>query len=281
MIKIISGIGLIICLLACARFIDQDLDAVYIHIPRLDLKTNPGQFQTQQIKDLWLFVDDIYEGTFPVPSRIPLFRQETFRLKIYPGIRQYGILSSPEIYTLMDPFQADINTSAQDSIVLSPAFSYKGNMITFLQEGFETGSIFIFDLDSFPGHTLVRSSSMFREGFFSGSATISAPFNSLEVGSPKLNILKNSWPSAYLELDFKSEIEISLGLITSNGVSSDKKYFFTLRPSMEWKKVYIPLTAILNAINNESVQLALKTMFSATTSTVSFHIDNIRIIGLP
>ncbi len=268
-------------LFSCDQHAYQSIDEVYIIIPETVLKTSTNQFQSQNLRDLWVYSDDVLLGAFPIPARIPIVRKDSFRLRFFPGIREFGILARPEIYTLMDPYSIVQKDLGQDTLVLKPIFSYKNNMITLLQEGFESGSVFTFDLDTIAGHSLMRSNQSVKEGNSAGLGMMDLQRPVIEVASIGFTIKPSSRMSAFVELDFKSDSEVKIGLNSAGGSISEKNYFFTLRPSSEWKKVYIPLSEFLNVERFNSFQLLIKSDLAKSSTSSFFTLDNIRIICLP
>ncbi len=268
-------------LFSCDQHAYQSIDEVYIIIPETVLKTSTNQFQSQNLRDLWVYSDDVLLGAFPIPARIPIVRKDSFRLRFFPGIREFGILARPEIYTLMDPYSIVQKDLGQDTLVLKPIFSYKNNMITLLQEGFESGSVFTFDLDTIAGHSLMRSNQSVKEGNSAGLGMMDLQRPVIEVASIGFTIKPSSRMSAFVELDFKSDSEVKIGLNSFAGSIGEKNYFFTLRPNSEWKKVYIPLSEFLNVERFNSFQLLIKSDLAKSSTSSFFTLDNIRIICLP
>lgn len=271
--------------LSCTSCQYKDLSPAYIHLEQFEVVSPNGQKLRHNIKELWLFIDDQYAGTFNVPSQIPVLEPGRHRIAFFPGIRDYGISTYPEIYTLMNDFGTDLELNAGTTMTIAPAFSYKSNLINYIQEGFESSSVFVSDLDSFKTHTIIRSSQNARDGSYSGLGFIDSGHPVIETASADIPMTSSAKKSAYIELDLLSDNALQIGLISGQNQDLFKIYFLTLNPSQSWKKIYIPIYQIIQ--NNAelsragALRLVLKSELKAPANTGYFFIDNVRLMCLP
>lgn len=272
---------LILSSVSCERFEFKELNPSFLKVDRIEFNSPSGQKISHNIKDLWLFIDDGYAGTFSVPVRIPVLEHGVHKIALYPGIRFYGISSKPEIYSLVNEFRVESDFQTHDSITLLPTFSYKSNVITALQENFESSSIFIHDLDSFKQNTLIRSDLRPRDGKYSGYGLLNAQHPLIEIASNSVQINSSSKKSAYLEVDVISDTEVQIGLQTFIGNSTIKTYFLSLLPTSDWKKIYIPLFEIIQDHDGDAFQLLIRSELKSPATQAYFFIDNIKWISLP
>ena len=266
---------------ACNKYEFKDLSTTYINTERIELISSNGQNLSHNITDLWLFIEDGYAGTFSLPAHIPVLESGKHRVSIYPGIRNYGIRSKPEIYTLLNEYKTELDLQSKNEITVIPKYTYKSTAISYMQENFESSSIFIYDLDSFRSSTIIRSNLNARDGKYAGYGLLNSANRTIESSTNKIEISTSSKKSAYLEIDFISDTEMQIGLISIQGNTSIKSYFLTLNATPDWKKIYIPLYEIIPTQDGDTFQLAIKSELKSPASTAYFFIDNLKLICLP
>jgi hypothetical protein len=247
-----------------------------IKIQSVSMRNTGNQYISHHIRDLWVYIDDQYVGSFSVPFSFPVLETGEKRIKLYPGIRYYGILSKPEIYTLIAPVEIVQKLIPNNTLELQPDFFYKDGISVFIDEGFESGSVFLNDLDSLPASKLVRSTLLSREGNYAGYAALDKQNSIVETASTFFTLADSK--SAFLEFDFKSDTDINVGIISFP--SKSKNYFLTLRPATEWKKVYIPLFEVLAENSKQSFQLAFRGILTDKMTAGYYAIDNVKVLSL-
>ncbi|MEP7266212.1 MAG: hypothetical protein ABI844_01205 [Saprospiraceae bacterium] len=275
--KILGLLSFILLLTDCEKFKDRVLDPAFLQVESLQVISAAHQPLRNSVRDIWVYIDDYYYGTFTPPFSIPVLESGKRNVKLYPGIRYYGILSKPEIYTMMNEFTESVEFKAGQTITLTPAFSYKSNIIIGFDESFELGNSFNNDLDSLPETKIVRSEANPSEGNYSGQVHLTSQNNKIEVSSTAFTVAQKK--NVFLEMDIKSDINLSVGLSINR--TGPFYYFFTIKPIADWKKIYIPIFEIIGEETSNSFQLALKSELPVGLSAGSFSIDNIRIISLP
>ena len=109
--------------------------------------------------------------------------------------------------------------------------------------------------------------------------------NFIEVGhSIAMTDLPIDGTPTYLEFHYKSEVEMSIGLlgISLNG-QSFSSFFYLLRPSEEWNKIYIELSGLLQESGFSSYKILFRSLYpeGATQPTYKIQLDNIKVVHLP
>jgi len=248
-----------------------------IKIHSVSLRNGNNQSISHAIRDLWIYIDDQYFGSFSIPFSIPILEAGEKRIKLYPGIRYYGILSKPEIYTLIAPVEMTHKFLPGNTWELQPSFFYKNDISILMDEGFESGSVFLNDLDSLPASQFIRSALLSREGNYAGLASLDKQNTIVETATLFLTISNKN--SVFLEFDFKSDTDINVGILSFP--SKSKNYYLTLRPAAEWKKIYIPLHEILFENKERSFQLTFRGKLDANRSAAYYAIDNVKVLSIP
>lgn len=270
-------------LVSCTKSQFKQLDPAFIVVDGIDvLRSNSNPEPLHAIEDLWVFVDEIYLGTFPVPIDIPVLNEGTGkRIKIFPGIREFGIRSRPEIYTLMEPYTLQTELDPGEYYSIKPMFKYKQNISSSFFEDFENGNLFSMDLDQDKSNHITRTSLDAQDGRFSGMILNDAQHTLTEIATSGIKIS----PAAFLELSFKSSQDFNIGVQLISGAQPVKNYFLVLKASAVWKKIYIPFREVIDSNPDKVYQLIIKSEYTVdpknpmTTQTVL--LDQFKIISLP
>lgn len=270
----------LLCLISCNWMEFKNLEPAVIKIATVKVQNpaaNPENFHG--VQDLWVFLDDVYIGTYPIPMDIPLLESGTERvIRIFPGIREFGIRARTEIYNLMDPFSVQTDLQEGGAYTFTPVFKYKQNIRAEFFEDFENSNQFTNDLDQDKTNHIIRSSSSSQEGNFSGLMVNDAAHPVTEAGTNSFRIP----PSAYLELSFRATHDFNLGVNTVNGPNPNKNYFLGLKATATWKKVYIPFREVIGQNTELMYQLLVRTELGPPPVTAdTVFLDFIKIISLP
>ncbi len=263
-------------LTSCEFTKEHTLNPTTFKVTSVTLRNGNNQSIAHNIRDLWVYIDDQYFGSFSVPFSIPVLESGPKKIQLYPGIRYYGILSKPEIYTLVAPAEKTQELIPGNTLDLQPVFFYKNAISVLVDEGFESGSVFQNDLDSLPSSQFIRSALISREGNYAGMGTLDRQNNIIETASVFFTLSNKN--SVFLEFDFKSDTDINVGIVSFP--SKIKNYYLTLRPATEWKKIYIPLHEVLFENNEKSFQLAFRCSLADNRATGYFAMDNIKVLTI-
>jgi|GEM_PF-1447661 len=261
----------------------KKLDPAFLKIDAVHVQNSSSTLETfHAVEDLWVFLDDVYIGTYPVLTEIPVLDQGPGKLiRIFPGIREFGIRSRAEIYNLMDPFTVPTDLQPGAVYSIAPLFKYKLNNKALFFEDFENNNQFINDLDQDKTNHLTRSTLTRQEGDFSGMIVNDVQHPVTEAGTSGIRIPT----SAFLELSFKSTHDFNIGVNTINGSNQNKNYFLVLKATPAWKKVYIPLREVVDQNLELVYQLLIRSEFrpdpASPVSVDTLFLDYLKIISLP
>ncbi|MEL6989410.1 MAG: hypothetical protein AAGK97_16480, partial [Bacteroidota bacterium] len=239
-IIIIAGL----CIIGC-KLDQEEMIPAYIHIPSVEVNTAAGEgANTHKITDVWVYANDNLLGAFPIPATVPILENGDTKIEIFPGIKDNGINSTPELYPMLQTVIQTVNLQPSEIDTLIPAFVYKSNVNFEFVENFENTIIFTFDEDGNVSTVLNPSSEEARTGLRSGKIELNATNNFIEVGNDqRISGLPTNGSPVYLELDYKNTMEFSIGLIGYDPLIGDpSQLIITLREREDWNKVYINLT---------------------------------------
>lgn len=278
-ITFIPVIGLFV-LTSCNNIDFKNLEPAFIRIPSVEVRgpdSKPEPFHA--VEDLWVFLDEEYLGTYPVPSEIPVLNTGKAKsIRIFPGIREFGIRSRAEIYNFMDThtIQTDLDPEAVYSFI--PVFRYKPGIKTLFFEDFETGNQLTLDLDQDKTNHIVRSDVTAQTGNYSGLIVNDVQHPLTEAATAGLRIISNS----FLELSFRSSNDFNVGLNIIKGTTQSRNYFLILKASDQWKKIYIPFREFVDQNPETTYQLIFKGEYRQESGpSQSIFLDDLKIISLP
>jgi len=237
-----------------------------------------GTEDTDKITDIWAFADGQILGVFPLPAMIPItLTGADIELTLLAGIRNNGINDTPVFYPFYKSDIRTISPEPEEVIAFEPIFQYVNTAKIPVNEGFEVSNSLDFDLD---GNTSTNMSIVGDDaavGNRSGLIELTNNVSFIEVASQTEIIAgENARGASYLELDYKGEGEISIGLAKRQGTVLFVEYLVFVPGKQNWNKIYIDLTNKLSPRDYEGYRIAIgfrRTGFSATSK---IWIDNVK-----
>ena len=285
MMRVLWYGALVLVLAACIK---NNPNPSWIQVNPVVLVYNPnlsgaeGQL-TQDFRDVWLYVDDQLIGCFQTPFKIPILKEGSVNVKIYPAVRNNGIAGSKMIYPLVNFYELNTVFTPNQTTVINPQTSYVDN-VNFWIEDFEDASIKIQDDPNTSVAALFTTSenALPLNGFNYGKVLLNAS-DSVWVANTteQLYIAKNR--PCFLEVDYyntNSFVQGFLAVSSLGNVYQDNAGFNQQGPSsVKWKKMYIELTELIGNSSNGSNFIQTFKANLDTNRTESFVcIDNIKII---
>ncbi|MFH0866835.1 MAG: hypothetical protein V1904_11620 [Bacteroidota bacterium] len=236
----------------------------YIHIDKFNLSTTIEQgSNSSRISDAWVYVDDQLIGAFELPATMPVLFEGVHKVMVKPGIKVNGIAGTRAIYPFYTYYSLDIILIPDSVITVNPSITYNAETVFIWKEAFEDGGISIETTpfsDTIIEKTLPNAPEVF-EGNYSGIIHLDDNHTLFEGRSINSFDLPGGDTPVFLEMNYKTESEIYMGLFANSSTQSDPVGILTLNKSSTWNKIYINLK---NAINSST---------SATDFQVFFHIE--------
>ena len=267
--------------MACG-FLNEDGDIPsYLKIEEISLETIEIQGESShKILDVWISADGVNLGVYPLPAQIPIIPNapET-DLIIFAGIRNNGIQSNPIIYPFYEKIERTENLRPPEELNLSLNFRYNTTAKFALIENFENSNIFTVDLDENPLTELKKSSDDVMYGNAAGMILLDDTNRTLQVATAKDFVLPVDGTAVFLEIDYKNDIDLLVGLIGVEEATFTKFFKLVLPPQEEWNKIYVDFSEDLA----NSQFSAYKVLFGAELNTdevdkATILLDNIKLI---
>jgi hypothetical protein len=272
------ALTLVICLFftSCVK---ENAVPSYIHIPSFSLNVKGGEgTSAQKITDAWVYVDGQINGVFQIPVTLPIVEVGQHEISIIAGIRNNGTKSNAVIYPFFNTFTLNMDLKAGKVDTLRPVTSYIPNTQYKILEDFETGNTLRIDRD---GNTALRFIAI-DNGFEGkcGQIVLTKAQPKMEKASVAKADLSSTAENIYLEMHYKTETELSVGIVGSDmsNPSGIALYKITLFPSKEWNKTYINLTNESKDLRMKDFQLVFRSLLPDSLNSATILIDNLKLI---
>lgn len=271
---------------ACDIFNEAELAPGFIYIDSADVFTNlPLEGPpTHNITDVHVFANESFVGSYELPARIAVLENGPTRINVSAGIKNNGQISQRVIYPFYAPLLKEMDLIPgvvlpirEDSIA---EFTYFQDAYEFYFEDFESiGNA----LESAEGSTaeIITQDQEVNFGQFSGQVTLTADAPLFEA--------RTTWDTgglplgtpAYMEIDFKGNNPLEIGLVRQFGDAQQKIFVIGLREQEEWTKVYIDLRPrMAQAIGTSDFSFYFESQKPPQLSQVDLFIDNIKFVHL-
>jgi hypothetical protein len=251
----------------------------YIHIPAFNTEANVGQgTSAQKITDVWVYVNGQINGVFPLPATVPIAELGKQDIILFPGIRNNGTRSNPVIYPFINEVKISKDLISNKLDTIKPTLTYLARTKFWMVEDFETSNTFNINRDNNNAFGFNIAPSGFEGKCL--EATIDKTNPRIEKASKLTAQLADNAENIYLEMHYKTEALLSVGIIgfnaaTPNGVTT---YKITLKPNQEWNKIYINLTNEAKSLQMKDFKIVFEGVLAENTTSAKIQIDNVKLL---
>lgn len=273
----------------------DDLIAIkpsYLSIPDLDLKTDyleEGSAHSK-ITTVWIFANDKSVGVFDLPCTVPILEEGNTNIEVYAGVNMNGIDATRVLYSPYEKLEYEVNLSALDTSFLVPSqipeLRYASTATLINVEDFDqTGQNLVKTLRSDtsfirsndPSEVFINPDEVEDNGK-AGKFTLVGDQTFFEAVSTDIYDLPKGSRSVFLELTYKNEIPITLGVYAQNFGSSEQFQTIYLFESEDWNKIYINLvTEISSNPSATGFKIFVGGIKPASMDSANVYLDNIKI----
>ena len=277
---------------SCMTFIGCDIINPPEQIPtRIELQPfefqiEPGQGSAQNtITEVWVYYNNnTFLGAFTPPVVVNFLDEGLTHFRFLPGIRNNGILDDAIAYPMFQEYTTDLNASPGSVFTVNPVTRYKPEVVFSFLCDFELENPWVDNRDTVSASNLVRSTTNPFEGDYCGEIVMSQEAYFIEVGHLlSMGDLPTDGTKAYLEFRYKSEVDMSIGILGSDLVGgSFSRFFYLVKASDEWNMLYIDLTDLLVLSKLESYKILFRSLYPGNSTEPEYHIflDNIKVVHL-
>ncbi len=280
MIRFLVGITMATSYMSCVK--EEAVQPTFIQIPEVMVSPKGGQGTADHdISEIWVYVDNELLGAFSVGNSFPVISEKPFSLDLFAGIRENGQALDPRIYPFYQSLQVPLQPTPDETQTVRPVFPYHSATLFKLMEDFEQGHSLDDDLDGDPETLLEITDQRPIEGK-SARGTLTQEHPVLEVATSEIiNDLPTTGESAFLELQYRSDVPVQVGLRGhGTGITPASFYKLVLFPTEESRKIYINIAPDLQASQLQGYQVIFLATFDVDLklSDQLIYFDNIKLL---
>lgn len=273
---------LVVVLGGCRK--DEPIPA-RLELSPFDFNVQIGQGSSaNQFTETWVSINNNFLGAFDPDATVYYLDTGVANIVVSPGIRNNGILNDAIIYPMTTSYSLNTHISPGEILKVMPDTRYRPNTSFSFLCDFETGNPFTDNRDSLASSVMSVSTTDPFEGQNCGILSLTKDSYVVEVAHDiSMNDLPFNGTPAYLEVWYKSEISLGIGLVGINvdGVNAFQLMYVT-RPTTEWNLLYLDLRDWLFASQLPSYKIAFRGEYplDGTKDQYDIFIDNIKVIHL-
>ena len=275
-------------LTGCYKFDGDQTIPSYLKIDSVLLNTYyPDQgANSNAIKDVWVYVNDQQIGAFELPAMFPVLAIGNQKLEIRPGIKVNGISSTRAPYPFYKPIIYSGFLFTPDSItnVVYPTTEYYPNINFLWMEDFESTGISLTESSS-SDTSIVRtqmSNNLDAESRYSGFISLTTEARVYAASSSNSYPIPVQGSPTLLEVDFKTDNFINVGIIVQENSTFIKIPLVILNHSDVWNKIYVNLGPNLSLYPQATdFKVFFESVLENDLSSASIYLDNIKLINRP
>ena len=240
---------------------------------------------SEQITDGWIYIGGEYLGAFDLPKTIPVLMSGSQNVVIDPGIKENGINSFPNIYPFYERFLGTIDLVPGEVVSIQPVTQYDNDRIQIVFNEDFNGSEF----NRFDETYIINDATDVKEGARSGLIRLNSSNNpTVSLRSDALTVFPTQGDVGYLEMDYKSDIPVFVGVAGFNALGNPtfSELTYGLKSKEEWNKVYFNFTDLFSLMrqqNTVNYQIWIGAQIPIDNGVfilenAEIHLDNIKLI---
>lgn len=277
---------------SCYKFDGNQTVPSYLKIDTVLLNTYyPEQgANSNSIKDVWIYVNDQQIGAFELPALFPVLANGKQQLEIRPGIKINGISSTRAPYPFYQSIVYDDFEFIPDSTlsVNRPTTEYFSNLNFAWMEDFEYAGLTLSETSSSDTVIVRTQPANNSEAYLSEDSKYSGLISLTTEARVYSASSSNSYPipiqgsPTILEVDFKTNNYISVGILVQEAGSFIKIPLVIINHSEIWNKIYINLGPNLSLHPQATdFKVFFETVLEDNLTSASIYLDNIKLINRP
>lgn len=265
----------------------------YLYIDNFELTSNYSLhgFPSQNITDVWVYVNGRFYGIYELPVRVPVIAKGKSTVSLLPGIKENGAVQSRFTYRMLTGYEVEMELTPNEMDTIKPKTTYRSNAKFVWIEDYETGVI-----STVPSSRQTSNDSIVLIDSFHPNAFRPAGPNSKRTGYIRVEasnkdvifehltiekfILPRLGADVYLELDYKCNVPLQIGLYAERQFSIEQIPFILLNPTEGWNKIYINIKPETSELPPSTpVQIFFGFLKSGTQpeKTAEVFLDNIKL----
>lgn len=275
----------------CYKFDGDQTVPAYLDIDTVGIKTVYSEQgdNTSNITDVWVYTNDNLVGVFELPALLPVLQKGPNKLVIYPGIKLNGISSTRVPYPFYQPIAYNNFEFVEDSVhdLSSLITEYYSSLVFAWMEDFEDPASSL-DETSLSDTVIIRTEPGNPNTWISKNSEHSGAIYLTEERPIYSALSHNSYQlpkqgsPVVLEIDYKTDNYLSVGLLIQESGSLIKIPLVIINHSDVWNKIYINLGPNLSLHPNaDSYKVLIEGGLEIEKSSAEIYLDNIKLIHRP
>lgn len=265
----------------CSFFDSDSRQPAYLQIDSATITTTiPQGGDSHGIEDVWVYVDGQIIGVYPLPATVPIIPTgSTQEVRLVAGVKENGVNSGSKEYPFYEPISESIDFVAGETVTRSLTYRYIEDAVFDFVDGFEGNTLL--DLDFDENETDIQlSTDEAKTGSYSCKFVVNSEDREMVVTSVNSVPEERSKGGAiYLELDYKGDQALLIGVLTEERGTLEERYIFATRPTNEWTRFYIDLTGTISNDIVKSYRVLLGVGYENTSVTEgTVYVDNLRFV---
>lgn len=233
------------------------------------------------ITEAWLTVNGDFLGVYSLPALIPVLAAGNASVRLEAGIHDNGIRSTPNVYPYYEAFTLDVELIPNETDTINPSTAYREEVKFSFIEDFENGShLFTRQLAGQNGLTLTND--VIFEGAQSGMIELTTADPVVEIATIEAYPgLSDTSPLVYLEMNYKSEVDVAWGVIGFTGLQGEELKIIEpgFRARDNWNKIYFDLSLLVLEGSTVAHQIVLQADLSGSNQEeATIYLDNIKLV---
>lgn len=242
-----------------------------------------GDTISSKITDLWVYVNDQPAGVWEPGRRVPLLSSGPSNVKLIAGVRKNGVTDDRIQYPFYATFSKDLDLVPEKIQYFTPDFRYFEGVDFWLQD-FEGG----FQFDTLQSDVQITpvpaDGSLVGQGGYSGSVTLDEAHDVFKCVSGGDPFLVPDGANAFLEMDYRSDTEVLVGVRYSvNEVPYETGHVYlratgSSENDWRWNKVYIDLATPWAVNGAVEKRFFLRATLAPGASNSHVQLDNVELV---
>jgi hypothetical protein len=240
----------LIALQSCRKFEGDQTVPAYLRIDTIFKQTDYASYgsSTHNITDAWVYVNDVFIGTFELPATFPVLAKGLNNLEIRPGIKLNGISATRVYYPFYQPVVIQDFNFVEDSIrSVSLTTLYYETTVMPWSEDFEEVSLSLEKTqrsDTTINKTQPANSQealLSAYSAFSGVVHLKGDVNRFELATAEYFSLPGQGSPVFLEIDYKCDRPFGVGVFVEEFSTITAAPLLIVNSISRWNKIYINL----------------------------------------
>lgn len=268
-------------LVSCEVINPEEEVPAYLRFENVTLQTDTATqgSASHKIVDVWVYVDNDPRGVYEMPVSFPVLGEGSHEIKVRGGVIVNGIAATRVYYPFYNFHTEVINLVPGAVTNVNPVVSYFSDVVFSLNESFSGAGTSLASTPQSDTALQVITDSVHAFENQTAKVVLDSQHPVFECASVDSLSLPMDGTPVYMELNYKTNTEFSVGLYAITSTTVFPLPVLTVRTSSEWNKLYINLSAA-------AVTIPVATGFKPfihmerdnSIGDAEFYFDNVKIV---